>query len=327
METSSQSHELPVLNPHEVTTKVFNEKEFKNQDNHIKQWLFNFKNQAKNTVNFLANLSNDKHKYQGLINTVLERENLGFHEYANGDIYLGEWKDNKRNGSGIYLHNNPKVDQRVTIELFMGNWENDQSHEEGIYVWIEEASKNKDFLKCNFHAYVGTIEKGLFKRGIYLTKSDDKFFIYYGSFKDNKKNDELCYLYDNDFTIDRVFRGKIQEDIVKDGFFVTFHKDDIDDSVFLSFENGVPTKVGTRLSNEPEVTKKIEAECLAFRECLYEDDWFGSIYETAKNNFNIINSFTLEDFNNQKKLDKLYEAAYSYKNIKVYSNLCEKMSK
>lgn len=48
--------------------------------------------------------------------------------HANGDIYEGNWKDDKANGYGIFidLNNNAKYE---------GYWLDDQQHGEGIETW------------------------------------------------------------------------------------------------------------------------------------------------------------------------------------------------
>lgn len=330
MEKIDTIPEIPLLDKAKVVPEVLNSQIFKSDQANIKDWA-SFRDPKRTELRdnlFLAELKSEKNLYTGLVNYDMKRDHVGIHKYENGDIYLGEWKDNKRHGHGIYLHYKPKEKNIIMIEMFLGKWAEDKPANEGVYCWIEEKEKNYDFMKSGFHAFVGELNEDSFKRGIYLSKTgEEKFYIYYGAFKDGLKNDEQCYFYDNDFTIDRVFRGRITDDVVQEGFFVSFHQDDIDDTVYLKFNKGEPSEVALRSTMEKDTVKKIDEECLHFREILYEEDWFNLIYEKTKEAYKIINNAKLDDFNNEKKFKEIVKIAGCYKEIPIYANLCKNMFK
>ncbi len=45
--------------------------------------------------------------------------------HVDGDIYDGEWKDDKANGYGVYIH-------AKTGARYEGYWENDMQHGSGV---------------------------------------------------------------------------------------------------------------------------------------------------------------------------------------------------
>ena len=51
--------------------------------------------------------------------------------HADGDIYEGEWKDDKANGYGIYIH--------VNGAKYEGEWLNDKQHGQGVENWPDNA--------------------------------------------------------------------------------------------------------------------------------------------------------------------------------------------
>jgi hypothetical protein len=329
MEKQNFADQIGNLSRTEVVPEVLSKSIFKNATDTIKDWA-SFRDSKHTDLRenlFLGEINHNNHQYTGLLNYEIERDHFGIHKYDNGDIYSGEWKNNKRHGNGVYLNYKPlSSDKRVNIEIFMGKWEDDKLSSEGVHCWIEEAEKNTNFEKCDFHAFVGSLnEDTSFKRGVYLTKTLKKFYIYYGAFKDGVKNDDRCYFYDNDFTIDRVFRGKIINDEVQEGFFVSFYEDDINDTVFLKFDGGEPSKVTSRPDIDKKILKKIDTDSLQFRDILYEDDWFNMVYDKAKEAYKSIHNYKMEDFNNEKKFKELVKIAASYKDVAVYSNLSSKL--
>lgn len=61
----------------------------------------------------------------------IKLSNQGKLIHADGDIYEGEWKDDKANGIGIYIH--------VNGAKYEGEWLNDKQHGEGIENWPDNA--------------------------------------------------------------------------------------------------------------------------------------------------------------------------------------------
>lgn len=51
--------------------------------------------------------------------------------HADGDIYEGEWKDDKANGFGVYIH--------VNGAKYEGEWLNDKQHGQGVENWPDNA--------------------------------------------------------------------------------------------------------------------------------------------------------------------------------------------
>lgn len=321
---ATEISEIPTLDIEKVVEKALSG-EYKDNENIVKDWASFANHITKNKLEIMlaGQIVCQKNKYVGLLDQNLIRQKIGIHQYDNGDIYVGEWKDNKRHGHGVYLHNVPLPKKKVIIEMNMGKWVDDVFDKEGVYVWMEEPENNDDILNCDFQAFAGEFDFAKFKRGVYLTLLNKKFYIYYGKFNEGKKNDDCCYFYDNDLKIDRVFRGIIKDEVVQEGFFITFHKEAIDDVVFLKFQEGKPQEVGSMKTIEPDIIKKIEKECMNFREALYEDDWFGLIYEKAKEAYKLIKTFKLDDYNNQKKFEELVEVVSSFKKIGLYPSVCK----
>ena len=90
--------------------------------------------------------------------------------YPNGDKYIGELKNNQRNGKGILYYNAKDIEQRVYYE---GDWKDDKREGKGIIYW-----RNNDVYKGDWRD--DNIEgKGIF----YYGKGD----VYDGDWKNNKK--------------------------------------------------------------------------------------------------------------------------------------------
>ena len=51
--------------------------------------------------------------------------------HADGDVYDGDWKDDKADGFGIYTHNNGN--------RYVGDWKEDKQHGKGVEVWADDS--------------------------------------------------------------------------------------------------------------------------------------------------------------------------------------------
>ena len=91
----------------------------------------------------------------------------GAYEWDNGDKYVGEWKDDKKNGQGTYSYANG--------DQYVGENKDGKAHGEGTYIFGRESQWAGD-------KYVGMYKDGnIHGQGTYTFASGEK---YVGEFKD-----------------------------------------------------------------------------------------------------------------------------------------------
>jgi len=86
----------------------------------------------------------------------------------------------------IFTIQKPKVEKSI-LKFITDFGEKNQKDHHGVYVWKSEKAGNKDFSNCDFDAYVGDVELDSYKKGCYLSKSGDNFYVYYGKFEEDGK--------------------------------------------------------------------------------------------------------------------------------------------
>ena len=107
----------------------------------------------------------------------------------------GEWKDDKRNGRGVYrYHNN---------DVYDGEWKDDAPNGEGVY-----RSANND-------VYEGQINDGkCYGRGVYRYANGD---VYNGEWENNMKNGKGIMNYHNGDVYDGEWYNDKRIESLKDG--------------------------------------------------------------------------------------------------------------
>ncbi len=96
-----------------------------------------------------------------------KKNGFGKMNYANGDYYEGNWKDDLREGEGTLINNNG--------DKFFGIWKNDTLNE------------NVEIIYINGDTYKGNLKEGKKNgKGIYAYKHLN--IIYEGNFENDKKN-------------------------------------------------------------------------------------------------------------------------------------------
>ena len=91
---------------------------------------------------------------------------FGTYSWYDGDKYVGEWKDDKKNGQGTYTS--------AGGDKYVGEYQDDMQHGQGIYTY---ASGSK---------YIGGYKDGKKNgQGTYISTNGEK---YVGEFKDGKLN-------------------------------------------------------------------------------------------------------------------------------------------
>ena len=129
------------------------------------------------------------------INNPDSREKFGLNKYYKDYFYIGQWKENQKNGIGF-------LKMRKNI-LYLGEFLNNQFDGFGML-----------YYKDTGYFYLGTFKNGQMDKGVYY---NNKLGIFYnGSFKEGKKNDKLCSYFD--LNNNHVFIGEVKDDIFVSGY-------------------------------------------------------------------------------------------------------------
>ena len=147
-------------------------------------------------------------KYIGIISDNFTKEKLGINYYGNKDIYLGEWKNNLKEGNGLYIYDNPNNKK----EIYIGKWEKGFKFGKGIYI-----ISNENFTDCTI--FFGNTNNDNFENG-YIIENNKIRKLYKGKLKDLKKDDDNGILLEG---IDKAFFGKFKNDEIIEGNTVIYN--------------------------------------------------------------------------------------------------------
>ena len=171
---------------------------------------------------YLGQITKNNSSFLGIFNKNFERSGYGVSIYENGDEYFGFFDGDKRNKNGIYLWPTEKRNGLLYNEMYYGYWKDNKRDKNGIYLWINEPTGNEQFENANFDAYIGLIENDTFKKGTYLSKNGDDYYLYHGLFDNGlKKTDDNAFFYSSKY--DRLLHGKIKKDVFISGYVAFFN--------------------------------------------------------------------------------------------------------
>ena len=118
----------------------------------------------------------------------------GTYIYSNGDKYIGEYKNNKKNGKGTYTYG---LNSEWAGDKYIGELKDGKKHGQGTYTW---KSGNK---------HIGKWKNGKRDGQGTFTWTDGN--IYIGQYKDDKRNGQGTLTYAD---------GTIKKGIWKDGHYI-----------------------------------------------------------------------------------------------------------
>ena len=267
----------------------------------------------------------------GVLNNLLQRNGYGLHKFANGDKYFGYYRDDKRNFNGIYYWPKVEKNERVIQEMYYGFWKDNFIEDNGMYIWLDEPKeeKNKNFDNTNLEAYVGDFVKGNYNLGTFLQKTGDEYYLYHGKFtQEGKKNDENGFFYSAKF--DRLFHGKIENDIFIKGYVCYFNPDEgtIENISYVNFDQNL--KVSNIIldkdlqKNEKENESKL---CSRFRDVILGIDYFGELYNKVKNLTKFIdeNMNDIDIYKNEEKYPLMINLAVAYSKNNINTDIKNKV--
>ena len=269
--------------------------------------------------------------FTGCLNKVFDRDGYGLHKFNNGDKYFGYFRNDKRNFNGIYYWPSEEKEGRIKQEMYFGSWKDNLKDKNGMYIWLDEPSeeKNKNFDNTNLEAYIGDFDGGNYSKGTYLQKTGDDYYLYHGNFtKDGKKNDENGFFYSAKF--DRLFHGKIENDIFVKGYVTYFNPDEgtIENIVYVSFDKDL--KVTNIILDKDLQQKEKENEnklCSRFRDVILGIDYFGELYKKIKDitKFMNDNMDNIDIFNNEEKYPLMINLVVAYTRNNIDSDIKSKV--
>ena len=281
-----------------------------------------------NSNHYITQINRENVTFVGVLNDNFQREGYGFNDFANGDKFFGYYRGDKRNTHGIYFWEPDRVDGILKKEVYYGFWKNNKKDNHGCYLWVEEEQGNKDFEKTNFDTFIGIIDEDKYKRGTYLSKKEDNYYLYYGEFGENgKKTDDNAMFYSS---TDRLIKGKIEDDEFKEGHIAIFDSEtgDLTDLMFCTFgQKASVNSLKMEKDLDQELVKKIKEEMITLRNVILEEDYFGNVYSKYNEVKDFIKAHmnTLETLDDPEKYPEIISLCSGYNKLNIYADIEKKV--
>ena len=285
---------------------------------------------------YIVNINKNNIKFQGIFNENFERNGYAISSYSNNENYFGYYKNDIRNKEGIYTWPIEIENQRRKTEFYWGiwrgMWRDNIKEDHGIYLWLDEDNKKKPFEKfddCIFDVYLGEIDNDSFTKGVYLSKTKDNYYIYYGGYDIFGKRDGAnCYYYNSNE--DKVFYGSMKKGLFEDGFMGVFDDEGkIYDLFRVEFDS--KQKIRRYLQRDDidtSVRERVEWRILVFRSLILEDDYFNMIFKAFKNIVEFKDKkFSLKVLNSDEGYNKIKDVCFGYNNIDLFRKLEKNLRK
>jgi hypothetical protein len=285
-----QDKEILQFDTIQVDNEINKNNEYKLETEEIKILIkYNLKNEKEQKYFSIIEIKNVC-KYIGILSDNFTKEKLGINYYGNKDIYLGEWKNNLKEGNGLYIYDNPNNKK----EIYIGKWEKGFKFGKGIYI-----ISNENFTDCTI--FFGNTNNDNFENG-YIIENNKIRKLYKGKLKDLKKDDDNGILLEG---IDKAFFGKFKNDEIIEG-----------NTVVYKIENG---KVNiTNLFNFKVIDDKSNNYNFEIIEDLNYGNYTQIIYDLIQKKYfdNIENYFLqLKEFIKENEDNKIFEKNINDNNI------------
>ena len=154
---------------------------------------------------YFSKISTKNFEYAGILTNELKRTNYGYSKMENDDEFLGEYKNEMREGFGIYKFLNNEDEP----EIYIGDYKNNEKTGEGLYLKIfkTDIDESNGSLLINFNCGIGKFEEDIFINGKIFTVKDGIETLYQG------KLNEIGLPSDEDSLVveegNKIFTGKV----------------------------------------------------------------------------------------------------------------------
>ena len=222
----STSTENPSFDVNEIDEKIDKEGQFiiKNEKEGKKTTFKYIKNLSKEDIKkkdenafypkYFCEITAKNFKYIGILTNELKRDIYGYSLLDNQDEFLGEYKNQIREGFGIYKFKSNEERQ----EIYIGEYINNKKEGKGIFIKINKIIKddsNGNSVLIDFDSNIGTFKDNLFHKGIIYSLKDKAEKLYYGKLNDLGEQEDTEALLIEDKN--KIFKGKISKGNLLEG--------------------------------------------------------------------------------------------------------------
>lgn len=166
---------------------------------------------------YFSQINTNQFKYVGILSNQLKRIQYGYSLMENEDEFLGEFKNEIRDGFGIYKFRPNDEEQ----DIYIGDYLNNKKTGNGLYLKIfklvedEEDKSNKKKMLINFSCGIGIFEDDTFKEGKIYSIQQGIETLYMGKINElgSPSDDEGLILEGKD----KIFVGKITDGDMVEG--------------------------------------------------------------------------------------------------------------
>ena len=272
---------------------------------------------------YITEISKNNSKYIGTLDQKFKRDGYGLQIFENGDKYFGQFSQDQREEEGIYFWCPISNETNTQSELFLGNWKDNKKYNSGMYLWIDEPQNNIEYENADLDAYVGELENEKYTRGTYLSKKEKNLSLYHGNFdKEGKKTGDNAFFYTSQ--TNRIFFGKINKDVLLSGYLGSVDEsDEVKDLVFCNFnEDGSVKEILEMSKLNQEEAEDAKKKIALFKEVIFDGGYFKKIYNKylkVKNKVdNIFCDVAIFDKKDYLPDIKKLLSKYKRKNIYIY---------
>lgn len=302
-----------------IKTDIINKGVHDEHGIHIKRW-----EGESDSEYYIGNIKKNNFSFIGVLSNNLQRQNYGLNTFENGDHYFGYFHGDSRAKHGAYFWAPKNKNGRAQSEMYHGFWREGKRSDRGVYLWIDEKINNHNFDQADFDCFIGEFESDLNKRGCYLSKQRDNYYVYYGSYdSDGKKSDDRGFFYSS--KQEKLIIGKIHKDSLLNGHILSF-KDDgtIKDIFYCEFDSeGMPCSYVRSEDLASSTREEMSQTASEFREIILSYDVFGQVYQNYKQLRTFISNEArdVSVFDDSEGYPKIMKLCSSYNDITVYNSL------
>ena len=219
-ETTLTDNELS-FDTYDIDYKIFKdgefiEKGFNNKSNKFKlipgltQEEIQKKDENIEYPKYFTNISTKNFDYIGILSNHLKRDKYGYSKMDNDDEFLGEYKNEIRDGFGIYKFS-PSSEEKIQ-DIYIGDYKDNKKEGQGMYLkiykYIQE-NPNEEINLINFNTGFGTFENDIFKSGKIFSSKDGIDMLYIGKLNElGEPEDDDAFIFEEG---NKIFRGKISK--------------------------------------------------------------------------------------------------------------------